>query len=265
MQKRKTEKTSSDKPNSLYHYTSFDAVTQILWGDSAQKEKSLCFWFGNPLQTNDPREVHFFEEYVYDGVKGKALKQKTQTLQDKIGMPFILSLIHHKNIVHKYPTCEIPMWKMYGNNFEGVRLRFNFGKLNNYCIKNNINLIRCNYLSVSKMTEIAREIRRDSDDNKLENIYKEAVCYKTYDWSYENEWRLVAWNPDKDKIGFKSNGRLYMPVFLPIELLEAIEIGPKADHKAVEGTLDLIKSKLKSRSLFSDFKVVRSKLQIGYI
>ncbi len=262
-------KKKDSLPSSLYHYTSFEVLTKIMPIDKEKSNSNLCFWFSNPLQTNDKKEIRFFEEYVFKNKTGQKLKTEVEAIKEKIGSPFTLSLIHHKEETKTYPSCEIPMWKMYGNNFGGVRLRFDFHKLKKYFESNNcIELKQCLYLTKTEMVETSRHLKKANQDNPkdfVEKIYKEAVCYKTCDWEYENEWRLVKWSKDIEAIGFRlTDGRLYLPVTFPFELLETIEIGPKADQEAIEGSLLLIKKKLQNIS-DAHFEIKKSKLEIGYI
>ena len=259
-------------PSSLWHYTSFEILTHILdlKNECLKDRQMLNFHFGNPLQTNDKKEVRFFEEFVYDTKKGKELKLEVERVKTNIGNPFCLSLIHHIEDEKNYPSCEIPMWRMYGNQFSGVRLRFDFKKIKNHYSKlDNYNIFRCNYLTKTKMAEKGREIRKlfkQSDTClDIEKIYKDAISYKTYDWVYENEWRIVAWCKDNNKVDFiPQTGRLYITQEIPLDFLETIEIGPKADQEAIEGSLNLIKEKIGDIKE-NHFNIKKSKLQIGYV
>ena len=267
----KTTKSIPQKetpPSSLWHYTSFEALTQIL--DPNKAGVVLRFHLSNPLQTNDKKEVHFFDNYVYTGKIGKELKLQMDIMTKKIGMPFTLSFIQHKESKKSYPACEIPMWRMYGNQFKGVRLKFNYTKMSSYYKSQTIGgLVKCNYQTVTEMRKKGQDIRnrfKQSDaDFNLEDIYKAAVCYKTYDWEYENEWRLIAWCNDIKKMGFyPQSGKLYIPYEIPLDFLETIEIGPKADYEAYEASLQLIKQKL-GNSSDNHFTIKKSKLDIGYV
>ena len=265
METKKTKQKNSP-PSSLWHYTSFEVLTKIIPIDKEERKSNLTFWFSNPLQTNDKKEIRFFEEYVFRNKKGEKLREEVDKIKEKVGRPFTLSLIHHKEDTKSYPSCEIPMWKMYGNNFYGVRLRFDFLQLKKYCdARDDMELKQCIYLTKKAMGEKSRKLKEVNDKESVESIYKESPCYKTCNWEYENEWRLIKWSNDIKAIGFRPNdGRLYLPVTLPLELLETIEIGPKADQEAIEGSLLLIKKKLQDNSDVH-FKIKRSKLDIGYV
>ena len=256
-------------PSSLWHYTSFEVLTHLLdlSVDSSIYDGNMTFRFSNPLQTNDKKEVHFFKDYVYSTKGGEKLKSYVENLNNTIGMPFTLSLIHHLEKERHYPSCEIPMWRMYGDKFEGVRLRFDFQRLKKH---KNWDLIKCQYLTKTQMEKKGREIRKafqeSSDSINLDHLYKEAVCYKTYDWVYENEWRLVLWCNDSNKKCYNPlTGRLYISHNIPLEYLDAVEIGPKADQEAIEGCLLLIKERLQKSQVDAHFKIIKSKLQIGYV
>lgn len=104
-----------------------------------------------------------------------------------------------------------------------------------------------------------------SDEFDIQHVYKDVVCYKTYDWVYENEWRLVVWCNDLSRIKFDQVGRLFIPIKMPLGCLETIEVGPKADYEAIEASLLLAKEKLSCKGIETNFKIKQSKLQIGYI
>lgn len=268
MTKEKTKKKES-RPSSLWHYTSFENLTFILnlKDESCAYKGLLNFWFSNPLQTNDKKELNFFKEHIYNGKKGEQIKKEIEFIEGKIGSPFTLSLIRHYDA--HYPSCEIPMWRMYGDNFNGVRLRFNYKELEKYCQNHELELAQCIYPTKEEMSSTSRDIRNSyeaEDLNTLETIYKKTVCYKTRDWVYENEWRLVKWCNNIEDIGFRpKDGRLYHEVKIPIDLLETIVIGPKADQDAIEGCLNLIKDKLKNKKINANFNIEKSKLQIEYV
>ncbi len=249
-------------PTSLYHYTSFEVLTKLLKENGKQDDVChLHFWFSNPLQTNDKKEIHFFNEKLFKTKKGKDLEKQINDIKNKVGNPFTLSLVHQRN------NCsnEIPIWKMYGNNFMGVRLKFNFKKLKTFVkSENTYDLIPCEYLNQTQMDSITRNIR-NSKDEKLKDIYKKAISYKMNEWVYENEWRIVHWENSNSEIGYRTNdGRLYLPVKIPLDCLDVIEIGPKADQEAIEGSLRLIKEKI-GNITENHFDIKRSNLQIGYV
>lgn len=261
---------TSQSTSSLYHYTSFDALIGML-KDEYTKKKNMNLWFGNPLQTNDKKEILFYEEYVFANKSGDILHKEIDKLKDDVGRPFIFSMVGHRETIKSYPSCEIPMWKMYGNDFCGVRLRFKFEDIKKYCEDTeNTDLYPCYYLTKEEMKKEGREIRNsvkvDTDGTKtnLERLYKNSVLYKTCDWIYENEWRIVMWEKNVTKMAFKPNGRLYRAVTIPLDLLKEIEIGPKADQKAIESSLDLLNAKI-NYEVNIDFKIVKSKLEIGYL
>ena len=255
-------------PSALWHYTSFETLTHLfdMGEDSCIYDGLLNFRFGNPLQTNDKNKVHFFEDYVYKGVQGAALKRKMMETEKTVGSPFALSLICHDDVEKTCPLCEIPMWKMYGDNFKGVRLGFNYKRLLE-C--DGWNLIKCHYLTKARMEEKGQNIMMSfltqSDEFDIQHVYKDVVCYKTYDWVYENEWRLVVWCNDLSRIKFDQVGRLFIPIKMPLGCLETIEVGPKADYEAIEASLLLAKEKLSCKGIETNFKIKQSKLQIGYI
>ena len=119
------------------------------------------------------------------------------------------------------------------------------------------------------MNEVVSKLRKAVKDypelDSLVNIYRESIIYKTIEWSYENEWRLVTWCNDILKIDSKPDGRLYLPLKIPLSSLKTIEIGPKSDTEAIKGCLKLIQQKMIARNINVDFDIKISKLNIGYV
>ena len=263
MSNNKDNKKAS-KPSSLYHYTSFKALLKIL-NEESLKKQMISIRLNNPLQMNDKREVHFFEDYVFCGKIGEEMKQKKERFKKDIGDPYILSFIHHISNKGRL-SHEIPMWWMYGDNYKGIRLRFDFKTLNEYCQSDGRLLLqKCQYETDNKMIEIGKKIRKSFviNDNldELEESYKRVALYKPYDWEYENEWRMLKWCKIEEVKYDDSTGRFYFPIELPLNSLRAVEIGPNADKDYIKGWLNIMKEKLEWKES-EGFKINNSNLQI---
>lgn len=260
--------------NSLYHYTSFDAIVHILdyEQEGLSKEGLLNIRFGDPLKTNDKREIKFFEDYLFTNSDiSNSIKSKYDLVKEELPSPFFLSLIHHKG-QKWHPKDEIPMWYMYGDYSKGVRIAFEYKKLEVYCNNDGYKLQECSYFNESEMNKKASDLRKTlkQDINRttwesiLKQTYGEVLYYKSKDWEYENEHRIIAWGEDENRIlENKDNGKKYYSVPLPIDCVREITIGPLADQMVVERCLKLIKEKLNtSLGERVNFEIKCSKLQI---
>lgn len=244
----KEEKESS--PSSLFHYTTLNSLKCILPSDTKDDingELFMDFRFSHPMQCNDPMEIKLFTDSLYTGSdESNQLMEKVENKGKEIGEPFIFSLIRHKRkIMSNCPQTEIPMWNMYGNNDEGVRLRLDYKTLKTHCKKNGVLLFPCEYLNNERMrqeTQIIREKfhnRNYADDMEYENVYKQYVKYKTLNWNYEYEFRMALWTNNYQI----ENDKKYCHFKVPLSCLKAIQISPFANYdKRKEEVVNLIKT-----------------------
>ena len=242
------------KPSNLYHYTSFSALRSIL---QIEKEE-LCIRLSDPASCNDGKEIRFFEENVYEGTSGEELKsgeelrRKMEEAAAELGDPFFFCLIQHKQSVQHtqsgdstrkgYLHAEIPMWEMYGDHGQGVRLQFGFKKLNDYIssIQDGDDtpvLKPCEYLNNDEMKVKGRMLRKQQSDPVT--LYKEIPLYKNCQWVLENEWRAIFW-------GKKMDGGVYKKI--PLSCLNSIRIGSKAKAEDREW-LNSLKGELALRNV----------------
>ena len=231
------------KPSSLYHYTSVEALYNIVDVEKGLLNFHLC----NPLQSNDKREIDFFKNYLTNGKTGEVIDARLAELEKIVGNPYTLSLIHERRI--QEANHEIAMWEMYGDQSKGIKIRLCYKELKDYCKRHSVKFEQCKYMNHTEMNTIAKDERNllkqcSFNPATLERVYRDAVFYKSSQWIEENEWRLATWCNDLTKIGFHKNGKSYVAVSLPIMCLKSIEIGPKADQLVVKNGLDILAQKI---------------------
>ena len=232
------KKKRKSKPNSLYHYTSFEVLNNIVDVENGLLSFHLC----NPLQSNDKKEVNFFKDYLIYGKTGEEIETHMKELETRIGHPYTLCLIHERRA--KETKHEIAMWEMYGDKSKGVKIRLDFKELEAYCKQEPVKLDFCKYNNHSEMRSIAQEDRIflkrcDFNAHELERVYQDTIFYKDCQWIEENEWRLATWCNDHTKIGYHQNGKSFVRFLMPIKCLKSIEIGPKADQPVIKQKLDI--------------------------
>lgn len=265
---------AEELPSAFYHYTSVASLFKILCCKALEKE-TISIKLSNTMQSNDPKEVHFFKDYVFNDTKSG---KKMNSLKSKLDFnrePFSFSLIHHyegnevKLFGRKgYPHCEIPMWSMYGDKFKGVRLRFDAKELK-ACVEEKINFIlhKCAYKTISEVKELGKDIRTqfrtgEIVDEDLISLYKEACFYKPFSWAYECEWRIASFVNRNDGICIdENNGKNYILTYLPLKCLKAIEIGPLADYGQIQSSLSVLQEK---PTQLKNVKIIKSNLQVKY-
>ena len=249
----------ASKPANLYHYTSFSALRKIL----LLEEGKLLIRLTDPLLCNDKKEILFFEENVYEGKSveklksGEELRRKMEETAIQVGRPFIFCLIQHKqngNVARKgYLQDEIPMWNMYGDSSQGVRMQFGFKKLNDYIrgIQDGEDapvLEPCEYLNNEEMIAKGRTLRTKPSDPVT--LYKKIPLYKNCQREFENEWRVIFWEKKME------NKEIIYKEF-PLSCLNSIRIGPIAKEEDRQW-LESLKDELALRNV----KVQQSNLNM---
>lgn len=263
----------SSKPSSLFHYTRLDSLQFIL---PSKKEDFINgipymdFRFSYPRQCNDPMEVRFFTDALYtESDISNQLKKDVDDVKSDIGLPFIFCLIHHRRAeMSKCPLTEIPMWNMYGDNNQGVRMRLDYNLLKKYCNEQRIDFFPCQYLNKESMRQTTQAIREKMKGLKdyalrteeCQSIYKNYVQYKTINWSYEYEYRMAVWSNNYES----SNNCLYYHVKIPLSCLKAIQIGSSANYNESFKIIEDIKERIQKAAFKADFAIERSKLLIRY-
>ena len=81
-------------PSTFYHYTSVSSLFKILDCKTLGNEM-ISIKFSNTMQTNDPKEVHFFNNYVFNDTKSGEIIISLKSLLDFNSGPVSFSLIHH--------------------------------------------------------------------------------------------------------------------------------------------------------------------------
>lgn len=261
----------NSEPSSLFHYTKLSSLEYILPSskeDIIDGVPYMDFRFSSPYQCNDPMEVHFFTDALYTSsdVSNK-LKSDVEKEKERIGSPFIFCLIHHKRAeMQKCPLTEIPMWNMYGDKNQGIRLRLDYKQLKKHCKEQQIELFPCIYLNKDKMQKETQAIREKMKSiteesqrvEEYQDIYHKYVRYKTLNWSYEYEHRMAVWTKNFETIGEK----LYYHIKIPLQCLKAIQIGSSADYEMGSKFIDDKKVIIQQLGFSTDFKVEKSKLLI---
>ena len=247
------------KPSSLYHYTSVEALYKIVDVENGKLSFHLC----NPLQSNDRKELAFFRDFLYEGKTGTDIEKRMKSLEKEIGNSYTLSLIHQRRA--KEANHKIAMWEMYGNKSKGIKIRLDFNDVKDYCNEQHIKLQLCKYHNSTEIRSIAQNERltikkSDFDTYELERVYRDAVFYKDSEWIEENEWRMAVWS-SASNVSLRPDGKSYIQIMMPIHCLKSIEIGPKADQAVVKQGLDILAQKIKQRYSI-EVKIIKSKLPI---
>lgn len=253
----------SEKPSSLVHYTSLATLSSIL--NNAMESGILTFHLSHLYMMNDANEG----KLILDNYFTESNKKTDQKIgfEDYISnnIPFIMSLSRSSNDTRHYGL--LPMWKMYGDNFTGCMLRFDYKRLNDYIgdiNDSNIELNKCDY---KNSVDIAKAIK-DLNDSKIAPDYSKllrtAAFSKYHTWEYENEWRIMIIEDTKNVLyKFTNNGIIeYCKFEIPLTCLKEIMLGPLTNvytKKSVIDQVALIKTKY---DLNNKISITKSKIAI---
>ena len=256
-------------PTSLLHYTSLEAFFSMIKDVYEGKSDNLNVHLSNIRMMNDLGEYNLIMDKFLTNSKSKQIiRNQIEQIILNDGDNFVYSLMRSD----KFRMGKIPMWKMYADNFKGVKLRFNYKNLNSYL--SNLNdgldykLKECNYYTINeinkKVTEYNNCFKKNKgnsvDINLLNSLLNEVSFIKYKYWEYESEYRIIV-QSKSNQFKLIPRGLVnYHVLPMPISLLEEVQIGPSANLVTTKESLETIK-----RTLFKSakFNISESKLLIN--
>jgi len=232
----------------IYHYTSLDALINILKPDRNEK---IYFWASHAEFLNDPLEYKFalsllkpsLEKYERENSKHEELSKTLpanfgiRLLELAPGEPFLLSL-------SELPD-DLSMWRAYGANGSGVSIGLDKNMLEKLGGGGNCNFLKCSYIEEENIVEMSNFwnsiydalpdfIKEGSIDGKYAlNFFKIlSHCFRLKNKSYssEIEWRFCRYEW-KENINYRMKNGLVVPYSkLPFDknIIREIWIGPSA-------------------------------------
>lgn len=217
-------------PSTLFHYTSVDAMASII-GNNTSEPMSLRFSSINDL--NDKNELNvglgILKSYFSDiHAKNPWYPLVTRALEDiscsryKLGC---FSLTEEQD--------SLPLWMSYGEKGEGVSIGF---ESINLALTEGVFLVKvvydedvqkdflAHYYHPFRNLELIKsELGEDAAYESLKReIIATALMFKSSQWQYEREWRLVCAGL-LDETDFK-NGKFSRTSYKPLELGSFVSI-----------------------------------------
>lgn len=260
----------SNSPSSLLHYTSMHVLNILLEGainsydPTSGTEPMLTFHASIGYAMNDRVEGKLFFDYFFTGSTiSNEIAQKLESIKKDKGEVFIISLSHsHEGT----PNGEIPMWMMYGDNGNGVLLRFDFKRLLESVKQQMCSIEKIEYKNNSEIKKIAEEkraiMKKEMKEDLLNAIFKESFLYKDIHWNYEDEYRIIKQEKTVDYKNGKYGIVAYSKIQIPLSCLNGITIGPLAHQDIVQQSLASYIEKI--RGIYPSFncKVYNSQIEI---
>lgn len=259
-------------PDILYHYTTMEVLYSIitkLLPPKGEYSHQLVLWATHAGYMNDPMEFNYFNDCLDKGIIEYELAN--QIPKEQSNREVMTSLLEY-NLNQISPVISLsaskdnlPMWRCYSDNGQGVAIGFSFDTLNNLLGQE---LVQCEYpapeeiiqkMEIGKLTNTVTttytagaKLKFFNPNKEIRDFYDESYKYKHPAYSYENEWRLVLDDPGPEYYTYEyrlKNGLVipYIPVEIPINAVREIWIGPTANKKLAEYSLKkLLESKVKS-------------------
>lgn len=263
-QKEKSSKQCSE-PSSLVHYTSLEVLHYLLQG--AIEGGMITLHLSHQRMMNDPYEGELFiNSFIERYLKNDGDKDNWEKYRRKHTC-FVFSTIRSTR-ESMYDGNQL-MWKMYGDDFRGALIKFNYQKLQKFVKKCNqtkgytsIVLEQCEYLEISskQADEVAKICKND-----WHTCIKKSAFVKPLFWKGENEFRIVV-IADEHVAKTKNTSRgivMYYELKIPIELISAIIIGPKCDQTITLTSLEHLKNKINEKQQNkANFTISQSRAKI---
>ena len=185
-------------PNSLFKYFSYNSNAR-----AALEKRSI--WFSSPMTFNDPYDCGLtidFEKYTqrekefYDAIyhsNDQSRKEAAISMGIMPGWVISVAVEELKNRFENIGVCSfsednlnILMWSHSADEHKGFCVEY-------YCeegsyLRNHIRKI--NY--VNKIPSITIEEFNRYGENEKKNYIYELALFKSKDWEYEKEWRLIT-------------------------------------------------------------------------
>lgn len=244
----------------LYHYTSIEALTNMLHIASNEEKESieandnesaygyyLTFHASDARMMNDKVE-HLMSLNILENSITKKLKSKYLVETLFVGNPFVISFSTERDYT--------PMWQIYAKENSGICLKFDFREenfrllqtlnKNEITTQEDIFLDACKYQTIKEIRISIREtlkklednITNDSPKHPLLDLYRQSALYKGKEWAYEKEWRIVLWhnycNIKQGKYGILP----FQTIKIPLRFLKEILIGPGENQELVRYGLE---------------------------
>lgn len=262
------------KEDILYHYTSVDALFNILNNTYKDYIKMRASYFMN---MNDPNDcIYFINELSQLLTTGKTETKQTYARiirgMNEAGVPYFISLSSEED--------SLPMWNMYAKNGHGVAIGFDMGKISNaiqdyqkigdrkqkVAMKNVFcRLYECKYWDREKIQKDFIETFHLNKDN-IVSMDKEA-CKLSYSiknpsYNHEKEWRVIflhTFSPEGTSYPYLIN------FYIPIDAIRIIKVGPCCNEDLVKTIVpEGLKEKvIRSKVPYRD-KVVKVKQESYY-
>lgn len=241
--------------SAIYHYTALTNLGSIL------QEDGVKLWATRYGFLNDKREFVWANQVIQPELE-KIAKQNGEVFDPEHKVhPYILSFCDMGN--------DPVMWRLYGNDGEGISLTFDINEMNirPENMMAHMAVVYTNESNLREAIESAHRIYQQEDSNaRLADDYREVAAFiKHKDYEIEQEYRVVKFvgdgfcseydptiesnckmndfTEDSKEIKFRPRGNALIPyveITLPKTSLKEIRIGYNYDYESVKQSIELL-------------------------
>ena len=180
-------------PEKLYKYTKAEYAEEILVEN--------LIYLPKIEELNDPYEARMFlnnerlkkeiyknrkvDKYPKDMVE-EVIKESSNMLSDELNLDYSQDL---SVICLSKDRCINPMWGNYADKYRGICVEYNLSDTEKTILKN-----FCFPIKYVKRDDDFDQIK-SNEGFVLNNIPFEPLLKKSFDWNYEDEWRVIICKP----------------------------------------------------------------------
>ena len=279
--------------DTLYHYTTIDALLNMVNTDG-----KINFWATRYDYLNDGEE--FKKGIKVLNTIFPKIEEKFKTEKEKRISSYITDLGNELEKNYKLGNAgfyvvslseekdSLPMWRMYGNDCNGIALGLDFDTVHNEYDKTeaaekerfrnvfyegdkNIEHTIKNIYELWQTYEVQKGIELINDYANIVNLL--CIYIKSHHFAYEKEWRITLYDWDikpedieemhYKPIKFRSKNGIIIPykeISLTTSAIKSITLGPGYDLHRSEASLKMF---LKSRNIDID-KVIINQSSVPY-
>lgn len=265
----------------VFHYTTAGALIGML-KNTTKENAYLTFWASHISYMNDKEERKYGVDKMWEVLKDvendlsiPKVKRITELDRDELNKFVKIKSLERKSLVNVYSVSfsktfdTLPMWKMYGQDCNGICLGFDLKSINEYLKSRNMDTLDgivygigesisdsqmnneelerwkeyVKYMYQQTMTFIEQNSNQIKiiDENSNIALYNYFALYniipckiKNPSYKYEDEYRLICREFNNKELYFRERKGLlfpYVEVDLPLDALKIIAVGPTIDKE----------------------------------
>ena len=170
-------------------------------------------------------EAEYYKEMDDDGKN--ELNSIIHEINDKLKNMISINCLSERNDIN-------PLWAHYADNHRGICIEYDLKNCGNNFLKTLC--FPVNYVEKNDSTEDLISLIVYKNFDEWHFLYKSADT-KSIDWKYENEWRIVFIENDRNFTDFYSSNKHYATFIEP----KSIYLGLKIDEEVKRRIMDICK------------------------